>query len=226
MPGHVAREQRFISASREVLGNIGRLDASSVTRSGALHELSIRQAQDRDRGIPTSGAVPGGFFFPSPQQGPPTPAPGPRIPGIPDWIANFIEDLFGGGQNNMVPGGCREGFKMGSSGRCVPAAPFQPSGPDTGVVIGGLGAVAPFVDQTTRRVCPRNAVLGFDGLCHDKRTIRNSDRMYPRPRRPLLTGGDLNCIAKASRAARRIETQTKRLQKLGMLSKPHRHRKK
>jgi len=44
--------------------------------------------------------------------------------------------------------------------------------------------------------------------------------MWPQPRRPLLTGGDLNAISKASRAASRIERQTKRLQKLGMMRKP------
>jgi len=44
--------------------------------------------------------------------------------------------------------------------------------------------------------------------------------MWPKPRRPLLTSGDLNAISKAARAAARMKVQQKRLQKLGLLPKP------
>jgi len=40
--------------------------------------------------------------------------------------------------------------------------------------------------------------------------------------RPLLTGGEMRCIRIASRAAGRLKTKTKQLQKMGMLEKPRR----
>lgn len=90
--------------------------------------------------------------------------------------------------------------------------------------VGGMGGWEPNLLPASRSECGRGAVLGRDSLCYDKRSIRNSDRMWPKARRPLLTGGDLSCIAKASRAANRMKTQTKRLQKLGMLPKARRGR--
>jgi len=127
--------------------------------------------------------------------------------------------------------GCQEGFEM-RNGRCersgflgglqraIPGGStgLQTTGP--GSQVGGMGGYAPAEIPTSRADCGRGAVLGRDGLCYDKSSIRNSDRMWPKARRPLLTGGDLNCIAKASRAANRLKTQTKRLQKLGMLQRP------
>lgn len=83
----------------------------------------------------------------------------------------------------------------------------------------GAGLIPASTDVRTRR-CPRGAVLAVDGLCYNRRDLRKSDRMWPPGRKPLLTGGDLNAISRATRAARRIETQTKRLQKLGLLAKP------
>ena len=132
-----------------------------------------------------------------------------------------------------VPGGSGPLDVQGLAGGCIPPFRRDPltgkcrifagtvSGPDP---VAGSGMGAPAVVQTQRRVCNKGSVLDVNGFCRDKRTIRNSDRMYPKPRRPLLTGGDLNCIAKASRAASRMKTQTKRLQKLGMLPKARRGR--
>jgi len=87
---------------------------------------------------------------------------------------------------------------------------------------GGVGQ--PGTMTVTRRICQRRHVLGADGLCYPKGAIKNADRWWPAPRRPLLTGGDLNAIATAARAARRLETATKRLQKMGMMKKPSRGR--
>lgn len=109
--------------------------------------------------------------------------------------------------------------------QCVPGLGTRPGSdrpPPTGTAVATTGMHNPFVVQSTRRECLTGHVLDRNGVCVDKRTIRNSDRMYPKPRRPLLTGGDLKCIATASRAASRMKTQTKRLQKLGMLPKPGR----
>jgi len=122
-------------------------------------------------------------------------------------------------------GRCRETGIRGAVHRAVPGGSTGYAENGRGSLVGGgMGGWAPVEKPTSRADCGRGAVLGYDGACYDKRNIRNSDRMWPRARRPLLTGGDLNCIAKASRAASRMKTQTKRLQKLGMLPKASRGR--
>jgi hypothetical protein len=47
-----------------------------------------------------------------------------------------------------------------------------------------------------------------------KRDIRNSDRMYPKPPRPLGTRGDLRAVRTASAFGRRLKGNEKRLKKL------------
>ena len=80
----------------------------------------------------------------------------------------------------------------------------------------------PVREMIERRTCTRGSVLGLDGWCHPKGTIRNRDRMWPKPRRALLTPGDLNAINIASRAGTRLEKKTKQLEKMGMLPKTKR----
>lgn len=116
------------------------------------------------------------------------------------------------------PADCGFGFVRDAIGRCVPGLGQSP-GSDADA-LAGFGQ--PAVVNRATRLCGRGNVLDINGFCRDKRTIRNSDRMYPKGRRPLMTGGDLRCIATASRAAKRLQTQTKRLQKLGMLPKARR----
>ena len=84
----------------------------------------------------------------------------------------------------------------------------------------GASAYAPMTRNLTVRSCGKGSVLGIDGLCYDKRTIRKDQRMWVPGRKPLLTGGDLNAIAKASRAAARMKVQQKRLEHLGLLKRP------
>jgi len=92
-------------------------------------------------------------------------------------------------------------------------------------VMGRYGAaIQPAVRSVELHRCPRGAVLGNDGLCYNARDLRKSDRKWVPGRKPLLTGGDLNAIARASRAANKMKTQQKRLQKLGLLPKPNRGR--
>lgn len=66
-------------------------------------------------------------------------------------------------------------------------------------------------------VCLRGMVLGNDSLCYNKRDITNKERMWPKARAPLLTGGEMGAIAKAARAAGKLERTTKRLQKIGLM---------
>ncbi len=129
--------------------------------------------------------------------------------------------------------GCLPGFARDATGRCVtvfsPTA-FVPGGDPLfspprvadgfgGAVMGRYGvALQPEVVSSVRRRCPRGAVLGNDGLCYD--SLPKKDRMWIPARRPLLTGGDLNAISRAAKAARRMKAQTKKLQSLGMLERP------
>ena len=92
-----------------------------------------------------------------------------------------------------------------------------------GAEMGQFGAgLQPASFTTTTRVCPRGAVLGMDGLCYNKRDLRNADRMWPRGTRPLLTGGEMRCIRIASSASNKLRRKQKQLEKMGMLPKPTR----
>jgi len=158
----------------------------------------------------------------------------------------------GGGGANQVPGNqgnCPAGFKQTRDGGCTDATgegrgltgsrgtgaqlsfgPLPTFPPAPGTAVGPLGSASfggvsqPISRPINRRECPRRHVLGANGLCYPKGAIKNSDRWWPKPRRPLLTGGDLNAIAIASRAAKRLESATKRLQGMGMMKKPSRGR--
>ncbi len=85
----------------------------------------------------------------------------------------------------------------------------------------GAGFEPEVLSSTTRR-CGRGAVLAVDGLCYNRRDIRNSERWWPRGRRPLLTGGDMRCISVASSAAKKLQRKQKQLQELGLLRPPAR----
>ena len=130
-----------------------------------------------------------------------------------------------GFERDPATGRCKRSGIVGVAERFIPggATGFQDGATAPGFV-GSGGGNAPEERQTSVAVCLKGQVLGRDGLCYGKRSIKNADRMWPRGRRPLLTSGDLNAIATASRAATRVQTQTKRLQKLGMLKSPTRRR--
>jgi hypothetical protein len=92
-------------------------------------------------------------------------------------------------------------------------------------VMGQFGAaLVPNSEQILRTNCNfpgvRGMVLGADGYCYNKSQISNKERMWPKGRRPLLTGGDMGAITKAARAAKRLQATQGKLQKMGMLKKP------
>lgn len=187
-----------------------------------------------------SSASPGRFpsaqFQPSPM--------GPRSLSIPAWQrgesratseARFSE------QRQMGSGGCPPGFQWdgrdckplrtrktpGLKGFTERAIPFGETGfQEFGeATMGRFGAgMEPGIRSMDTRVCPRGAVLGQDGLCYNRRDLRNSERFWPRGRRPLLTGGDMRCISVASAAAKKLQRKQKQLEDLGMLKKPARRR--
>ncbi len=71
-----------------------------------------------------------------------------------------------------------------------------------------------------RAVCLPGDVVGEDGLCYPRRSIKNSDRQWPRGRRPLLTGGDMRAISIAHQAGARMTKAAGRLQDMGIIKKP------
>lgn len=94
-------------------------------------------------------------------------------------------------------------------------------------VMGQYGAgIQPGNRVQNTAVCPRGTVLGTDGICYNRRDIRNTERMWPRGRRPLLTGGDMRCISVASAAAGKLRRKQKQLEELGLLKKPTTRRRK
>ena len=126
-------------------------------------------------------------------------------------------------------------FRM-FEGKCVPPflgdrpGPDRPSpsdpvlGPGAPVgnaVMGRYGAaLTPGSRIIDRAVCLRGMVLGDDGVCYNRSQIKNSERMWPRGRRPLLSGGDMRAISIASRAASRLTRTAQRLQEIGLIQKP------
>lgn len=153
------------------------------------------------------------------------------IPGI---ITDIFKDVRIG---TPKASGCFPGFhKDPRTGRCVinvggttvTPGDFAPGGgplfrPTTDfgdAVMGQFGAgLEPATRSTETRVCPRGTVLGVDGICYNNRDIKNSERAWPRGRRPLLTGGEMRCISVAASAAKKLDRKKKQLESMGMLKK-------
>ena len=103
----------------------------------------------------------------------------------------------------------------------VVGGPQPVGGPAGEAVMGRYGAgLVPGSRMIDRAICPRGMQLGNDGLCYNKGQIKNSERMWPRGRRPLLTGGEMRAISVASRAAGRLTRTAVRLQEIGLIKKP------
>jgi len=71
-----------------------------------------------------------------------------------------------------------------------------------------------------RAVCLAGMVLGKDEICYNRRSIRNSDRMWPRGARPLLGPGEMRAIRIAKVAAGRLTRTAVSLQEMGLIKKP------
>ena len=126
-----------------------------------------------------------------------------------------------------VPGGAT-GFEVGGGAMQEGPAPFLDGAQAPGLAtIGRFGAaVEPSFRSTTIRDCPRGMVLAVDSLCYSRRDVRNSERFWPRGRRPLLTGGEMRAISTAASAAKKLQRKQKDLMALGLLPKPTARRKK
>ena len=145
-----------------------------------------------------------------------------------DRARTFFEPRNGGNGDN----GCVRPFRRDpGTGKCKIFV-GERAGPNGGrevgeAVMGRYGAgLEPGIMTIDRAVCLPGMQLGDDGLCYNKGQISNKQRMWPRGRRPLLTGGQMRAISMAASAAKSVQGATKRLQDLGMLKKPMPRRKK
>lgn len=163
------------------------------------------------------------------QRGGSSPTPGRTIPSLTS-------------ATGLPSASCPPGFIQDARGQCIPSIVqpkpgirgrverFLPGG-ETGfipveaaefgeAVMGRYGAgLEPAVEDRMTRICPRGTVLGDDGICYNRRDLRNSERMYPRGRRPLLTGGEMRAISTAASAAKKLDRKKKQLEQMGMLKK-------
>lgn len=88
-------------------------------------------------------------------------------------------------------------------------------------VVGQYGAaLVPGSRIIDRAVCLPGMVLGTDSLCYNSYRFPNRQRMWPRGRKPLLTGGEMRAISIASRAATRLTNTAQRMHEIGLLKKP------
>lgn len=72
-------------------------------------------------------------------------------------------------------------------------------------------AVAPKYQTQTVSKCPSGWVVGDDGNCYSKASVSKSQRMWNPGAKPLLTGGEMNAINEAARAAKRLGSTQKKL---------------
>ena len=171
---------------------------------------------DRLRGAPTvpqPSACPPGFIQ-TPQGCAPRPTPSVTFaPAQPPQFAPFAGAR--GGQDGRFPPPtmAQESIRRGMGLEIDPAAGVP--------VMGRFGAgFEPSIFMTDTRRCGRGAVLGVDGICYNKRDLRNNERFWPRGRRPLLTGGEMRAISTASSAAKKLQRKQKQLESLGLLKRP------
>lgn len=124
-------------------------------------------------------------------------------------------------KRGLAPPPCDFPMVRDAEGRCREPTSGALGGEQFGVgeaVMGRYGAaLEPGSQIVDRAVCLRGMQLGNDGLCYNKGAITNAQRMWPRGRRPLLTGGDMRAIGIATRAGSKLDRTTKRLRALGMM---------
>lgn len=160
------------------------------------------------------------------------------LPSSCSWsqaLAAGYAEIFGGGSGGDTPGGTGltgtgggcEFPQIRIGDVCVDPTALPPGG-DPAVTGAGNGsmnggqrgaavhgrygvAVQPVIRTRTIRDCPDGMVLGKDNLCYER--LPKSERKWNPGRKPLLTGGEMNAISKAQRAAGRLKRAQKGLKK-------------
>jgi len=189
----------FRRIAKKVVGSVPLVGGVASELIGAIPSFGGGGAMT----VPAATGCPPGFFFNVNTQG------GRKFGGIPTGAA-LLNGLTTSIQQPEV---------TGAEGQLLPFGE---------AVMGRFGAgLKPAVFSQQRRACPRGSILGApeaDGssLCYNRRDLSNKERMWPRGRRPLLTGGEMRAISTASSAAKKLQRKTKQLQGLGLLPKPSR----
>jgi len=140
-------------------------------------------------------------------------------------VIDIISAAFKPGPGPCTPPEVKVGDKCVNLAAAFPGGqPFlTPVGNIGEPIMGRYGAgYVPGSLEVSRAVCLPGDVVGNDGICYPKRSIKNSDRQWPRGRRPLLTGGEMRAISIAARAAGKFQRTQKRLERMGMIKKPAR----
>lgn len=107
------------------------------------------------------------------------------------------------------------------TGQCMhPGSPADVTDPGGGIpwvpVKGKYGvAESPMTERQLHRSCRNGMVLGKDDNCYHPQTLHKWERKWPRGPRPLLTGGEMAAIRKASTAVNKIKRTKKRLKRIG-----------
>jgi len=127
----------------------------------------------------------------------------------------ICRSLGAGGQTGCPPGqfrdlqgNCRdltEDITTPAEGAFPRGASMHNGGPS------GHTDTAPVTFNQKVRRCNRWSVLGKDGWCHPKKNISNKEREWPKPRKALGTPGELNAVSTASRFAKRLVANEKKL---------------
>lgn len=144
-----------------------------------------------------------------------------EVPQSKTQVLNFSDVAPGdwGGTTRLHNGTrpCMPPLIRSPAGNCI--APTSPRGAElfaseaiAGQYGAGYIAGSRITDVAT---CPRGTVLGKDGVCYAN--LPNKNRLYPRGRRPLLTGGDMRAISRARTAGNRLANAKSDLIAIGML---------
>lgn len=156
----------------------------------------------------------GGQTLPPPPSGPRAPFTGPtgNAPSIPGDCPGLmsVRDPFTGqcvNLGDLLPGG-----DPAVTGR-APRVPQTQGVSGFGQPVLGLNGAGVLPRVVNRQVfeCPPDHVLGKDNVCYD--SLPKSKRKWNPGAKPLLTGGEMNAISKAARAAGRLSRTQKRLKK-------------
>lgn len=172
-------------------------------------------------GIMPSGLTPQQLVVPGRVSGSRSPTPStsviPNLPiplAIPDVLTDLGRRLGIGGGNGNGNGTdlvCTDP-RTTDRGRGFCEFIGGPSGGTGEATMGRFGAaLEPSFETINKRVCLDGMVLGKDFLCYNKGSISNKERLWPKGRAPLLTGGQVNAIRIATAAKGKVARAAKQL---------------
>jgi len=139
---------------------------------------------------------------------------GSNIP-LPPIIEDIISEITNGNGNGTSMVVCDDPrLEPNDQGFCD--FPGSPAGGVGEARMGRFGAaLEPSFMTINQRQCLPGMVLGKDKLCYNKGAITNKERLWPKGAAPLLTGGEMSSIRKASGAAKKFQRAGGRLKAVG-----------